>query len=212
MVEPRDKAEEILEILWIELVENKKPLRMGVFRDNDTFRELEKEGYISISRDRVSLTEKGERAARLCVRRHRLAERMMVDILDLKKDLIHDAGCKFEHALHKGVEEEICTLLGHPKICPHGQSIPEGACCRDIKRSPRRLILPLSEMESNQRGRIAYLHTDERSVLKKIMSMGALPGQNITLLQKFPSYVFKIGQSEFAIDKEMARSIYVRVH
>ena len=207
-----DKAEEILETLWIELEENKKKLDPAVFRDNNTFKELEQDGYISLSGDKVSFTEKGEKEARLCVRRHRLAERMMVDILALKKDMIHEAGCKFEHALHQGLEEDICTLLGHPKICPHGQKIPEGTCCHDVRRKPGKVILPLSEMASNQKGKIAYLHTEDKDTLKKIMAMGALPGQNIVLIQKFPSYVFKIGQSQFAVDQEMALCIYVRLY
>lgn len=206
-----DKSEEILETLWVELEEKKNKLDPAVFRDNSTFKELETEGYINLSGDKVSFTERGEKEARLCVRRHRLAERMMADILALKKDLIHEAGCKFEHALHKGVEENICTLLGHPKVCPHGERIPEGVCCHDAKRKPEKLIVPLSEMTANQKGKIAYLHTEDKDTLKKIMAMGALPGQNIVLTQKFPSYVFKIGQSQFAIDQEMALCIYVRL-
>ena len=69
--------------------------------------------------------------------------------------------------------------------------------------------MPLSELRKGQRGKIAYIHTNDRTMLRKIMAIGALPGLSITLVQKFPSYVFQIGESQFAIDKNVADQIQV---
>lgn len=59
--------------------------------------------------------------------------------------------------------------------------------------------------------KIAYIHTEDHHILRKLMAMGTLPGSFITLIQRFPSYVFQIGQSQFTIDKHMASHIYIRL-
>ncbi len=207
-----DRAEEILETLWIELVElKKKRCDVGILKDDESLKELANLGYVEIKNRQIGLTGKGREEARSCLRRHRLAERLSVDVLEIKKKLVHETSCKFEHLLHKGLEENICTLLGHPKICPHGKPIPDGKCCRDFKKEPEKLISPLSQLPPGKKGKIAYIHTKDRHILKKLMSMGTLPGISISLIQRSPSYVFQIGKSQFAIDKELASHIYVRL-
>ncbi|PIU41687.1 MAG: DtxR family iron (metal) dependent repressor, partial [Candidatus Omnitrophica bacterium CG07_land_8_20_14_0_80_42_15] len=62
----------------------------------------------------------------------------------------------------------------------------------------------------NQKGEVAYIHSKDHKKLQKLMAMNILPGMEITLIQSFPSYVFQIGQSQFAIDKELAENIFVR--
>ena len=135
----------------------------------------------------------------------------MVDLLDLKKKLVHETSCQLEHILHKGIDDSICTLLGHPRTCPHGRPIPEGSCCKDVKRTPKKLIMPLSELEVGKKAKVSYLQIQDRNALQRIIATGALPKTDIVLIQKFPSYLFRIGKSQFAIDKELASSIYVRV-
>ena len=206
-----DRAEEVLETLWIELVEEKKDwCDAGDLGDDEAVQELRDSDYVRVGDDRVRFTRKGKEQARSCVRRHRLAERLLVDVLDDKESLVHERGCKFEHLLHEGLDENICTLLGHPKTCPHGQPIPEGGCCRDARRAPRKVIMPLSELDTAKRARVAYLQTQDRDALQRIIAMSALPRTEITLIQKFPSYVIQIGKTQFAMDKELASCIYVR--
>lgn len=207
-MELTDRAEEILEKLWLEIVEHKNVPDITVLKDNTAFRELVEEGYILPKAEQL-LTTKGVDEGGLCVRRHRLAERLLVDVLHIKAGLVHETGCKLEHILHKGLEDNICILLGHPRRCPHGKSIPQGKCCKDKKRKPESVVMPLSELRKGQKGKIAYIHTDDRSMLRKIMAMGALPGSSITLTNRFPSYVFQIGQSQFAVDKNIADQIQV---
>ena len=203
-----DRGEEILETLWVAIVEHKKAPDLTVFKDDTDLKMLLEEGYVSLEPEQL-LTAKGLDEGRRCVRRHRLAERLLVDVLRVKAGLVHETGCKLEHILHKGLEDNICILLGHPKNCPHGKAIPQGRCCRGRKKQTESLIMPLSELRKGQRGQIAYIHTNDRKMLKKIMAMGALPGLSITLAQRFPSYVFQIGQSQFAVDKNVADQIQV---
>ena len=207
-----DRAEEILESLWIELVERKKDTcGTAVLRDNEDMKALVAARYVDTVDGHVRLTDKGKEEARNCIRRHRLAERLLADVLDCKKTLLHEAGCKFEHLLHKGLDESICILLGHPKTCPHGQPIPEGECCKDSKRMPRKLVMPLPQLDVNKKARVSYLQTHEPGDLQKLITIGVLPNTEIVLIQKFPSYAFQIGKTQFAVDKELASSIYVRV-
>ncbi len=207
-----DRSEEILESLWIELVEhNKKTCDAGLLRDDEVIKDLIGSGYIDMKDKQINLTRKGREEARGCIRRHRLAERLLTDVFDVKKKLIHETGCKFEHLLHKGLDDNICTLLGHPKNCPHGQPIPEGACCRAAKKISEKLIMPLFELSVKKKAKISYLQTQNYKILQKIIAIGALPKTEIMLLHKFPSYVIRIGKSQFAIDKELASHIYVRI-
>ncbi len=203
-----DRAEEILETLWVEIVEHKKAPDIRLLKDDTAFKKLLEEEYLSLEGKQL-LTAKGVNEGRLCVRRHRLAERLLVDVLHVKAGLVHETGCKLEHILHKGLEDNICILLGHPKSCPHGRPIPQGNCCKGRKRKLESLVMPLSELRKGQGGEIAYIHTTDRKMLKKIMAMGALPGLSITLRQRFPSYVFQIGESRFAVDKNVAEQIQV---
>ena len=76
--------------------------------------------------------------------------------------------------------------------------------------STRSNILPLAKFKVGQKGVVAYLQTEDRRRLQKIMAMGILPGKTITLLQKFPSYVFQAGHSQFAVDRELAEAIIVQ--
>lgn len=205
-------AEEILETLWIELKERKKPsCNPEALKDKESLGKLADLGYVNIVDGAATLTRAGSEEARSCVRRHRLAERLFVDVLYVKKGLVHDTSCKFEHLLHKGLDDNICTLLGHPKTCPHGRPIPEGKCCRNIKASPGKIIIPLLELAVNKKARISYLHTEDRNALQKIIVMGALPNTKISLVQRFPTYVFQIGKSQFAVDRELASCIFVRL-
>ncbi|MFH1854701.1 MAG: metal-dependent transcriptional regulator [Candidatus Omnitrophota bacterium] len=206
-----DGAEEILEKLWETIVEDGDGYcAVEMLKDADALAELAELGYIDITDKRVTLTPEGKLESANCVRRHRLAERLFTDVLDLKGRAMDETSCRFEHLLHKGLDENICTILGHPRRCPHGKAIPEGRCCKGTKKLPGMLIRSLTELEVNQKAKISYLQTQNHELIKKIIAIGALPNTDITLVQKFPSYVFNIGKSQFAVDKELASCIYVR--
>jgi putative ABC transport system ATP-binding protein len=77
----------------------------------------------------VVLTERGESRARDVVRRHRLAERLFTDTFRVDDSEARSQACKFEHIISPELDERICSFLGHPKTCPHGNPIPPGDCC-----------------------------------------------------------------------------------
>ena len=212
-MELAEKTEEILETLWIRSEEkDEETLHLSELRGmRKAVEQLLKADYISMDGDLIRITDRGKPVARAVVRRHRLAERLLADVLGTGGPLIHEKACKFEHLLDRGLDKSICILLGHPRVCPHGRPIPPGKCCREQQSQVQKVVSPLSQMSRGQRGKVAYIHAPEARHLQKLMAMGILPGAPVRLIQNFPSYVFQICQSQFAVDKEIAGTIFIRL-
>jgi len=84
---------------------------------------------VQMQNGEVQLTLVGSQRARDVVRRHRLAERLFKDTFSIDESEAHTQACKFEHIISPELDQRICTFLGHPKTCPHGNPIPPGDCC-----------------------------------------------------------------------------------
>lgn len=207
-------AEEILEGLWIateEEGENAAHLEiLKIAADDEALQELDRLAFVEVKGERVYLRQEGRHEAMMTVRRHRLSERLLMDILDLKGRKGNAKACEFEHLLHHGVDTKICTLLNHPTTCPHGKPIPPGRCCEEAKASGAVGVVALTELKAGEEGEIAYLAATDPKKMQKLMSMGVLPGNRLLLSRTFPTFIFKVGNSEFAVDEELAREIFVR--
>jgi len=166
-------------------------------------------GWVEAGEASHQLTPAGLAIGRDVMRRHRLAECLLQDVLVAKSDGLNDAACRFEHILQHGLDERICFLLGHPRTCPHGRAIPEGECCRRARADSIREVAPLCDGKPGDEGAVAYLATRDNREVQKMMAMGILPGAKIELIQRFPSYVFQVGHSQFAVDRPLAEIIYV---
>lgn len=209
-----DKAEEILEALWI-ATEEKGELsvsfdKLNIGPGDEGLSDLGRRAFIEVKGERVYLRSEGREEARMSIRRHRLAERLMMDVLDVKGESAEERACEFEHLLREGVDAKLCTLLNHPTTCPHGKPIPPGTCCDEARSSGEVGVVALTELKAGAEGEIAYLAASDSKKMQKLMSMGVLPGNQFEIRQTFPSYVFRIGNSEFAVDSELAREIFVR--
>jgi DtxR family Mn-dependent transcriptional regulator len=208
-----ESAEEILETIWTRAEKEDKSKfsleSIGMNKDDGAIKELTKFNLITLSENWVSLTTGGLSEAEYVVRRHRLAERLLVDVLDVEPALMEEISCKFEHVIRRGIDENICTLLGHPRVCPHGYSIPKGKCCLKGEDKTNRIVVALSQMKSDQKGKIVYIHAKRDNSLQKLMAMGVTPGMSIHVIQSYPSHVFQIGQTQIAVDEEIANEIFV---
>ncbi len=209
-----ERAEEILEKLWIELEEEGNLFMdmdaIPLTQDDPVFQELTDWALIEVNECQVSLRPEGKEEGRKVVRRFRLAERLMMDVFNIRGEAAREKACQLEHLLNEGVDTKVCTLLNHPSTCPHGKPIPPGECCLEAQRSGNLGVVPLTELKPNEEGEIAYIQTEDNKKMQKLMAMGVLPGNRIRLIQSFPSYIFSVGFSEFAIDTNMAREIFVR--
>jgi DtxR family Mn-dependent transcriptional regulator len=165
---------------------------------------------IELRGEKYKLTEAGKEAGKSVVRRHRLAERLLQDVLAVGPSHIEEDACRFEHVLQDEVDQKVCILLGHPTHCPHGKPIPQAQCCRKAQVDLIKEVRPLCDARPESEGTVAYLATKDNRQVQKLLAMGILPGANIKVIRQFPSYVFQIGYSQFAVDRPLAEVIYVR--
>jgi DtxR family Mn-dependent transcriptional regulator len=133
-------AEDDVAVIQARIAERLQVSRPAV---SEMIRRLEAEGLITIS-PVIRLTTAGEGLAQKVVRRHRLAERFLTDLLGLSwADAHHEAG-RWEHVMSDAVEEAMARVLGNPTTCPHGNPIPGSSYTAP-------LMVPLSDIEVGQR-------------------------------------------------------------
>ena len=201
-----EDEQEVLEKLWQHQQEGWE-LPAGVEEEVDRLC-LRGKGWIE--QDSLKLTQEGLKMARKAIRRHRLAERLLADLMGADQINVEEHACILEHSLKAGLAEKVCTFLGHPTVCPHGNPIPEGECCRAARSRVDAVVLRLSNLEDGEEGKIAYLSTPKGGDMQKFLSMGIHPGDAIMLVRKTPTVVFRCGNSRFAVDRDLASQIYVR--
>lgn len=110
----------------VEVIQARIAERMAVSRPavSEMVHRLTEQGLATVDKGRIHLTEDGRRLAEQVVRRHRLAERFLVDILELSWAEAHKEAGKWEHVISNSVEAAIIRVLGNPTTCPHGNPIP----------------------------------------------------------------------------------------
>jgi len=209
-----EASQEILEKLWTAFEEKQKDSISLKYlgEEKSGLGELIDYKMINVSGDIIEFTPQGRSAAEDAIRRHRLAERLLNDVIATKHNNLEENACKFEHLLYEGIDNSICTLLGHPKVCPHGKPIPPGECCYKGKDTETlHAVSALTDLNPGQGGKIAYVLSRQSSEMQKLMSIGILPGTPILMLRGYPSYVFEVGNTQYAVDKDIANAIYVRI-
>lgn len=209
-----ERHDEILEAIWTCAENNKftlddvKKKCEIVFTDED-ISALKEKGLIVTTADKILFSVSGEEKAKKIMRRHRLAEVLMNSILRLKNAEMEKVACQVEHYLEPEVEESICTLLGHPEICPDGKPIPKGKCCRKGLRKIDRTVVSLTELEPGEKGKITYIKPGTHSNLHQLISFGLNPGVIVTLHRKSPVFCIKFENTELAMDEGIADNIFV---
>ena len=202
MTDPR--LEEVLETLYLRLEDSARPIDPP---GGEGLRLAVEQGYVDDVT--LTLTDTGRPYGERVVRRHRLAECLLRDVLQVTDDEAEEDACRFEHILRPGLEDRVCALLGHPEQCPHGRTIPRGECCRRAQADGVHEVAPLCDGRAGQSGVVAYLSTRDNREIQKLMAMGILPGSDIRLNRLFPTYIFEIGHSQFTVDRALAEKIFV---
>lgn len=207
-LEPSVFVDEALESIW-ELGErlDKVTLRdvIGTMGNEERIVQMQTDGLVTISDEGIAFTPSGRKRARDITRRHRLAERLFYDVLDLEE--FEEDACRLEHAISPGVEAAICTFLGHPPFCPHGKPIPKGECCKLYTRKLQPLVKSLKHLEVGAEANVVFITTP---AMDRLSSIGLIPGTRIRLHQRKPSYVVEIDETTIAIDEDIAEGIFVK--
>ncbi|HIJ73742.1 MAG TPA: metal-dependent transcriptional regulator [Candidatus Hydrogenedentes bacterium] len=208
------KQDEYLEALW-RLHEQEKnsvedlqtalnaPVERDVLDGLTSDRMAEYDGELR----KVRLTEKGLAYALDLVRKHRLAERLLHDVLRVRGEGFESEACTFEHLVAPQVVEGICTLLGHPRECPHGLPIPEGECCRRSEQTISTSVVYLAQLEVGEVGQVAYIDCQDDAQLHRLNGLQFKPGVEVKLHQKYPAYVVECEGGIIAIDEWIAKRI-----
>ncbi len=208
------RRDELLEILWhldedheLTLTSLKQHDPDGIFtQDLATFSD---NGILEVDGENITLTPTGKEIATGIIRRHRLAERLLTDVLGKTPEETENAACEFEHILAPELVESICTLLGHPKLCPHGAPIPKGHCCVESDKLVQSIVIRLSDMEVGKTSKVVLINTDDKIRMNKLLSLGIVPGVPITLMQKRPAIVVEVNQTQIALEKSVGDGINV---
>ena len=197
--------------------------KSGVARTNDivkslgvvpgtvtnTVKWLEKEGLVTHKPYKgVKLTEKGRKIALQVIRRHRLSERLLTDILHMEWDKVHDAACKLEHSLTNEIIKPLEKALKHPKTCPHGNPIPT-KCGGIIKEESQ----PLIELGTGEQSTIVKIIEERTDLLHYLKKLGLVPGASIEILEKAPlngPITVKVGSTSHALSRAIASVIQVK--
>ena len=133
----------------------------------------------------------------------------MTSILNFNKSDMEEIACKVEHGLLPEVEASICTLLGHPELCPDGKPIPKGSCCHAGQKLVDNTVVSLVELKASESGRITYIKPTSHSSLHQLISFGLHPGVVVTVHRRHPAFCIKFENTELALDREIAKDIYV---
>jgi len=216
MIEPgRERIEELAEEIWAlgEMGENSFERVTGGSKLADAGTVLEKmiaEGLGRISDGLVLLTPGGETIARTVIRRHRLAEILFSQVMEIREELSDSTACELEHILSAEVTDSVCTFLGHPPHCPHGKPIPRGDCCLLFKKEVAPLVVPLPDLGIGESGRIVFMAPEAKSSLDRVAALGLIPGAIVRLRQRHPAIVLDVDETMVALDHQVAASLFVR--
>ena len=216
-MEPTEQqTEELLEKAWLiweqtdSLTEQEFIRRCDSEGLSEPVSTLEVQGLITRKQNNLEFTAEGRRRAELVIRHHRLAERLLQDVLNVRGHSFEPSACAFEHCLNADVAQSICTLLGHPTTCPHGKPIPAGPCCVTAAQRISPIVICLRDLPVGQQARLAYMSSSSHKRLDQLSSVGLLPGAIVHLHQRSPAFIVDIGQTSLALDKEIVSGIYVR--
>ncbi len=211
------KTEEYLEAIY-KIEQTEKPVRASRVAEHlqvspasvtEMLKRMVKRGLIERGQDAgISLTDDGKKAALGLVRRHRLSERFLTDLLGLSWDKVHDEACKLEHVFSDEVEESLERVLQNPRTCPHGHPIPakDGTCIEEPTR-------PLSELEAGEEATIVKISEEEPKMLQYLATLGLLPCVHVRVCEVAPfrgPLLVEVGRAKYALGREVASKIQIK--
>ncbi len=175
---------------------------------SEMIKTLSEEGLVDYIRYKgVTLTERGRELAMRTRRKHHIAERFLTDIMDMDMDNAHEEACRFEHSMSDYSTDRLCRIIG-PKI--------DDDCvyCTDPCHDEGKLVgdVPLSELIKGRRGRISHLKCEDAGKIKKLISMGFVPGRDVTMVSTVSDNgprIVKVGDSAIALDKDLSSLVFV---
>ncbi len=176
---------------------------------SEMVRRLRDEGYVTVTGRQLVLTGKGRSLAESVVRKHRLAERLLTDVIGLAWDKAHVEACRWEHVISDEVEQRLMVVLGHPTTCPHGNPIPGAVATADDQD-----LIPLSDVGPG--GRVVLRRVIEQveldqAALTYLAAAHFMPGAGATVKARAPdgTLTLDIEGELLALGPALAGSLFV---
>jgi DtxR family transcriptional regulator, Mn-dependent transcriptional regulator len=167
---------------------------------------LEDQGLLRLREDRtVGLTDDGRERAEHVMRKHRLAERLLVDVLGIEHEHVHEEACRWEHVISDRVEAKLVEFLGNPSTSPYGNPIP-GAEYDDVAD-----LTNLSEVEPGAVTvhRISEQLQGDHEVMRRFDEHGLRSGRTVAVRREDGQIVIEVDGEAIRLDPEDARLVYV---
>ena len=208
-----ERTEEYLEAIYKEQSKGEPASTSFLARDlgvsqpavTDMLKNLESKGLIIYkSSQGATLTEPGVERALGVIRRHRLWERFLTDVLGMKWDKVHEVACKLEHLDVPEVEERLAVILGDTDTCPHGHAIPDNK--GNIKQEK---AVPLTRFQTLQRVNITAIDEGDSRLLAAIEKKGLKPQVIVTIRKKNEdgSLELEAGNRKIRINADLAMAL-----
>lgn len=176
---------------------------------SETVKRLAADGFVQVEGRSVGLTARGRRVAESVVRKHRLAERLLADVIGLEWEKIHDEAGRWEHVISDEVEEKLVALLGNPATCPHGNPIPGGGPLPEVE------LVALSEIDAGEvvsLQRVTEQVELDRAALGYLASHFFTPGARATVTSRAPDGTLTVdigGRGVMAVGRDLASRLLV---
>ena len=170
---------------------------------SQTVARMERDGLLQVAPDRtIKLTTQGKALARDVMRKHRLAERLLIDVIGLEWDKVHDEACRWEHVISDDVERRLIKILGEPTTSPYGNPIPglEALGLDVASLGFRDGAVPLSEVLEESPREFVLLRMSENlqadhELLELLASVGLRPGSRFTAVRRKDHAEVTVGEA-----------------
>ncbi|MGB0098766.1 MAG: metal-dependent transcriptional regulator [Nocardioides sp.] len=186
---------------------------------SQTVARMERDGLLTVEGDRhLELTDEGMRLATRVMRKHRLAERLLTDVIGLDWELVHEEACRWEHVMSETVERRLLELLDHPTESPYGNPIPgldelgESALGEQFMEGVEPLTQAASGGEETRVlvRRISEEMQKDEALMSALRRVGALPDKTVTVVATTEGVLLGSGGETAEIIPEAADHIFVR--
>ena len=198
---------------------------------SQTVARMERDGLLTVEGDRhLELTEEGRRHATSVMRKHRLAECLLIDIIGMEWEEVHIEACRWEHVMSDAVERRIAALLGAPTSCPHGNPIPGLAELGALPAAPDSPFVAAAHAEGVPSASLLTLEQAVRqgsptavvrriseqiqpdaAIMRGLRAAGVQPGRTVTLTPAPTGLLVSTETGETLMDGLVASHVFVSV-
>jgi DtxR family transcriptional regulator, Mn-dependent transcriptional regulator len=171
---------------------------------------LRSEGYVNRTGRNITLTEQGQAVAQSVIRKHRLAERLLVDIIGLPWHLVHEEAGRWEHVMSNDVEARLVDLLGDPGTCPHGNPIP-GSANRALVPSQQVRLAEAVPGQTVRFERLTEAVEQDGASLRYLDDAGFIPGATAVVTTRGPdgTLMLDVNGHMLALGRDLCQRLFV---